>query len=70
MREIKFVFGAVKLCMYGISRYTFLRNSFLLDICARIFISDGYPISTVNFQRMFINDLISIYTNMNNSLSG
>lgn len=62
MREIKFVFGAVKLCMYGISRYTFLGNSFLLDICARIFISDGYPIFTVNFQRMFINDLISIYT--------
>lgn len=61
MREIKFVFGAVKLCMYGISRYTFFGNSFLLDICARIFISDGYPISTVNFQRMFINDLISIY---------
>lgn len=56
MREIKFVFGAVKL------RYTFFGNSFLLDICARIFISDGYPISTVNFQRMFINDLISIYT--------
>lgn len=49
MREIKFVFGVVKLCIDGISYYIFFGNSFLLDICVRIFISDGYFIFIVNF---------------------